>query len=88
MFLLLLQAFQLGAIYQHFIICCNFNVSVEYKITPPPSQFKMLPITSDNNENLKRIRIYLYYTPFYREFQEKSNEKNIIVISFKDKKVI
>jgi len=30
---------------------------------------------SDNNENLKRIRIYLYYTPFYREFQEKSNAK-------------
>ena len=32
-------------------------------------------IGSDNNENLKHIRIYLYYTPFYREFQEKSNAK-------------
>ena len=33
MFLLLLRAFQLAAISQHFIICCNFNVSVEKKIS-------------------------------------------------------
>ena len=33
MFLLLLRAFQLAAISQHFIICRNFNVSVEKKIS-------------------------------------------------------